>query len=413
MKQAAYFILMIAAALVVIQCSDSSDQPVAPAPHKTLNSVDSRVLQANNAFAFNVFKSMYNAESGKNLFISPLSISIALGMTLNGARGETYNEMQTTLALQGLTNEEINTNYRRLLDLLPALDPAVDIGVANSIWTRLGYPVMPAFLEINKTSFDAVVREIDFDDEGAADIINAWVNEKTRGRIDAIVDKPIPAYVVMYLINAVYFKAAWQITFDKELTKPAMFNTFGGPQRSIDMMSRSDSMLYFESSTYQAVDLPYGNGAYTMTILLPKEYGQAAFDSMIDGLTQESWTAITSSFTDQKVVLSMPKFTLRYEKDLNDILKAMGMPTAFTAAADFSGINPDDQLFISKVRHKSFVEVNEQGTEAAAVTSVEIGRTSVDPDIYFVTLNRPFLYSIRERETGTIIFTGALMNPSE
>jgi serine protease inhibitor len=405
-------LFLVCAVFFFVQCSETSEGPVLPIPQANLNTVDARVLQANNSFGLGLFQNMYQAKPEENIFVSPLSVSMALGMTLNGAEGETRTAMESTLAMQGISRDQINTSYRQILDLLPALDPNVDVAVANSIWSRFGYPVRQEFIDINKTYFDAEVRELDFNDPTAADIINDWVKTMTRDKIDQIVGNPIPDYVVMYLINAVYFKAAWTVEFDENKTTSVAFNLLSGSTSQVDMMIRKDSLPYYQTSTYAAVDLTYGVGAYAMTLLQPKQEGEDALSALVSSLNVEQWQSMTGSFREEKVTLAMPSFELSYEKDLNEILSDMGMGIAFVeGAADFSGINADDHLFISKVKHKSFIEVTEKGTEAAAATSVEVGSTSVDPDLYYFTLNRPFVFAIRERETGTILFMGTLMNP--
>jgi len=412
-KSVASALTLLVAALAV-RCSED---PVGPAAEITqlprdLTAAEQELIQSDNTFGLKLFREIHaQEEAGKNLFISPLSVAMALGMTYNGAAGTTYEAMQETLELQGLSLEEVNQSYRSLIDLLADLDPTVQWLLANSIWYRQGLPVRQEFLDVNQQYFDALVAALDFSHPDAAPTINNWVSEKTNGRIEEIVDAPIPWYVVMYLINAIYFKGDWTVQFDPDLTADRPFTLADGSQKQVPMMTYPDAVVvgYFQDEDVQALDLPYGGKAYSMTILLPPQASDIA--ALVGSLDSERWASIVAGLATTELNVVMPKYTLEYELEMKDVLTALGMGVAFVeGAADLSKIccAPGD-LFISKVKHKTFVEVNEEGTEAAAVTSVEVSYTSAPLTVF---VDRPFLFVIRERLSGTILFMGLIMDPA-
>ncbi len=368
------------------------------------------LLEASNQFGFSLFAKVIEHSDGGNVFISPLSVSMALGMTENGAAGQTLAAMKATLGHAGLTDEEINQGYRTLIDYLTRLDPRVKMEIANSIWYRQGLAVLPSFIEINRAFFDALVAALDFDDPSAADTINAWVNDATHGRIDKIVAKPIDPALVMFLINAVYFKGDWTYRFDKSATTPAAFQGTRG-QVEVPMMNlHDDELAYLDDGDVQILDLPYGDGKFAMAFLLPAP-GQTV-DQLAASLTPERWAGWMARLIPQEGEVSLPRFELTFETTLNSVLSALGMEVAFDAGrADFSRILAQGGLFISEVRHKSYVRVDEEGTEAAAVTSVEVGITSV-PAYFVFRADRPFLYVLHERASGALLFLGKLVDPS-
>jgi serpin B len=298
---------------------------------------------------------------------------MALGMTMNGAAGQTFDEMRAALAFGTRPAAEINASYRSLIDMLRALDPTVDFRIANSIWYRAGFPFEQTFLDESRQFFDARVSGLDFASSKRGALHQRLGQQSTNGKIDKIVDGPIPNDVVMYLINAIYFNGSWTTRFDRNQTRTEQFHTIGGTTAPIAMMRRTDTIRVAETADAQVVDLPYGGGAYTMTILLPKE-GKSLRD-VVATLTADAWQAAVTGATARSVELQMPKFTLRWEALLNDPLQALGMRQAFQGdVADFTRMSRDagNPLYISKVKQKAFVDVHEEGTEAAAVTSVEI-----------------------------------------
>jgi serine protease inhibitor len=378
---------------------------------RDLTAAEQELIQSENAFGLKLFREIHAQEDGDaNIFISPLSVAMALGMTYNGAAGETQQAMQETLELQGLTIDEVNQSYKSLIDLLRNLDPSVEFLLANSIWYREGFPVIQDFLDVNREYFDAEVTGLDFDSPSAAPTINAWVDEKTNGRISEIVDAPIDPLLVMFLINAIYFKGDWTFQFDKELTADAPFYLEDGGQVQVPMMRTAGEIEigHYWDGDVEAIDLAYGGKAYSMTIVMP--VGGGELSALAGTLDAGRWAEIIGGLTTVESHVWMPKFTLEYELTLNEVLMALGMEIAFDdVTADFSKIYDGfPNLFISSVKHKTFVDVNEEGTEAAAVTSVEVGAVSMPPTVF---VDRPFVFAIREKFSGTILFMGRIMNP--
>ncbi len=401
-------VTMVIACLGLTQCSNGVNAPVRK-PARELTADEAQLVTAGNAFGIELLKKIVAEEGDTNLFISPLSVSMALGMVYNGAAGGTEEAMRDVLEFGDLSNKQINESYRSLIDLLRGLDPTVAFGLANSIWYRLGWSFEEQFIDVSRTYFDAEVTGLDFSSPEAAPTINNWVNQKTEGRIEEIVDSPIDPELIMFLINAIYFKGAWTDPFDPDKTRDDVFTLPDGSKSPCRMMAREDTFRYQATPQFQAVDLPYGNGDFRMVILLPDS--GADVDGLVAMLSPEVWDGWIGGFSVTRIILQMPKFTMEYEKTLNDVLSALGMGVAFSQEeADFSRLYSGPQrAYISKVKHKTFVQVDEEGTEAAAVTSVEIGATSVPPTM---RVDRPFLFAIRESHSGTILFVGKIVQPA-
>jgi serpin B len=303
--------------------------------------------------------------------------------------------------------EDVNISYRSLIDLLRQLDPNVNFQLANSIWYRQDFEVESTFVELNKTYFDAAVQALDFADPSALVTINNWVNTNTNGKIKTILDR-IPDEALMYLINAIYFKGAWTTQFDARKTRDWSFTLSDGSTKSCRMMYMSDAdFTYFAAESFSAADLKYGSGDYSMTILLPNV--GVNLDSLVEQMTNENWQGWLAQLRPVTIDLGLPKFELEYKLRANDVLEALGMGIAFSDAADFTGINRIGRLFISEVAHKTFVKVDEEGTEAAAVTSVEIRPTSISPSFM---VDHPFVFVIHENRSGTILFMGKIVDPT-
>jgi serine protease inhibitor len=415
MRPVILFSVIILTGLLCLQCSRVTE-PTPPAPPDgpiQVTEAEKELIASSNRFGFTLFKKVAEADPDSNLFISPLSVSLALGMTYNGAAGDTRKAMASALELAGMTPEEINRSYRHIIDFLSSLDPAVAFSIANSIWYRKGFPISPTFVDLNQTYFDAQVRGLDFDQVWAADTINAWVDVNTNGKITRIINPPIPPYMVMFLINAIYFKGNWTLPFDTSLTRDMDFFLSGGQIVQRPFMQTDTLLDYFDNDLFQMIELPYGDGDFSMTIILPRP--DHTTDDIIADMNPESWSAWIAGLTETDLQLALPKFRFRYDKKLNNMLKAMGMGIAFDGdLADFSnmvtnmGLLPGN-LYIDFVQHKTFVQVDEVGTEAAAVTVVGIGVTSIGPHMMFV--NRPFVVAIRERESGMILFLGKVIDP--
>lgn len=369
------------------------------------------IIQADNDFGITLFKEVAASDAeADNVFISPTSVALALAMTYNGAGGDTKTAMENTLRKAGFTLEEINQSYKSLMGALVSVDPGVLLEIANSIWYRQDFSVLPDFISVNSTYYQAQVNSLDFSDPLAKIIINNWVKENTHEKIAEIIDQ-IPEEAVMYLINAIYFKGIWRSEFDREKTADKVFTTGEGLQITVPMMQQQDTFRYARYDNLSCVELPYGQGNFNMIILLP-ETG-VDIQEIIAALTPESWNSIIQSLSDREVVIQLPRFKFEYKNTLNDELTGMGMGLAFSDQADFSKISSPARLAISRVLHKTFVEVNEEGTEAAAVTAVEIVNTSIGetaPPVFFF-VNRPFVFAIRESDTGAIVFMGSVKNP--
>ena len=362
----------------------------------------SSVASANTRFGFKLLHDLRERESGGNIFISPLSISIALTMTYNGAVGETERAMAEVLEIDGLDLSTINQSNRALRNSLENPDPKVQISIANSIWSRQGVDFNPEFLERNRTFFGAEIASLDFNSPQATATINEWVKTNTNGKIQKIVDR-IDLQTVLFLINAIYFKGNWQDEFNESMTRPGTFYLSNGSEKQVQMMRREGTYPHFRGENFEATSLPYGDGRVGMYIFLPNR--DSNLNKFLGNLNTENWKGWISQFQDRRHEMMLPRFKLEYEVSLNDTLEALGMGIAFGGGADFSGMGPS--LFISEVRHKTFVEVNEEGTEAAAVTAVGVA-DSVPP---VFRVNRPFFFTIYDAETQTILFMGTVTEP--
>ncbi|HUG41688.1 MAG TPA: serpin family protein [Longimicrobiales bacterium] len=376
---------------------------------RDLSPAELRVIEGSNAFAIGLLREAVAAAPDEpNVFLSPLSASMALGMTMNGAAGDTHTQMRDMLGFHGLEEPGINAAFRGLIDLLLGLDPRVELGLGNSIWTREGYPVLADFYDRARASFDAEVQDLDFADPGAPDVINAWVEDVTRGRIRQMVTQ-IPANVVMYLLNAVYFKGDWTIRFDPRNTTTAPFTLPDGGSVSVSLMRRSGPFRSFSSGTGRGIELPYGGGAFTAVAIQPTFQGTLA--DLVATLESSDWTewmaALDATEPGEAAVL-LPRLELEYEQILNGTLQALGMTDAFGGAADFSRMVAGGGVWIDEVKQKTFLKVDEEGTEAAAATSVSVVE-SAPPEFRF---DRPFLLAIRERISGTILFIGTIGDPT-
>ena len=365
-----------------------------------------RVTQ-DNEFAFDLLKKTITASGETNVFVSPLSVSIALGMTWNGAIGTTKTEMEAALKMNGMSATDINDYYRIMLSTLPSIDPTTKLSIANSLWYRTGLEVKPDFLKVNSDYFNAYIKQMDFSQAWALDTINNWCAKKTNNLIKNPLDKISPD-AVMYLVNAIYFKGIWRKHFETKNTQEANFTNELGNQVKVNMMYQKDTFNFVQDDNAQYLDMPYGNNAFCMTVILPND--GKTIDNVLNYLTTDSWNN-TIKYSQTKVVeVYFPRFKTQNKFLLNDPLKNMGMNLAFTDNADFTNI-ANAPLKITRVLHDTYVEVTEEGTEAAAVTIVEVGITSVlNAPIPVFRVNKPFLFVIREKSTGVILFIGKMGN---
>jgi serine protease inhibitor len=407
MKKMTRFLPFILVILFFAQCSNNVVAPDRQDINRELSTLEKRLVTSGNSFGLDLFKQVNADQAGQNVFISPLSVSMALGMTLNGANAATRDSMAKTLGFAAMSAQDINESYQSLMGLLTQIDPGVTMQIANSIWHRSTFAVEQSFIDVNRLYFNAVVRGLDFTNPTAPTTINTWVQEATNGKIEGIVDPPIPPETMMFLINAVYYKGTWTYEFKKTDTRNAFFTLSGGTQKLVPMMNQSGNHRVASTSTADALDLPYGTDRFSMMILLPP--AGVSVEGFVSSLDEAGLALISEGLRGREIDIAVPKFRLEYKNSLKPMLKRMGMSLAFSDFADFSKINPNVPLCITDVKHKTFVEVNEEGTEAAAVTSVEIGVTSIGSSF---RVDRPFVFMIRENKSGAILFIGKIVDPS-
>jgi len=414
-------VILYAVAASIICCNYSCNKENAPIQDdfpedpQSFEPIELTVKQgekanADNRFAFNMFKEV-SALEGANTFFSPLSLNIALGMLYNGASGATRTEMAEVLGMADFTATEINEYYQKVSQALLKIDPLTEIGIANSIWYRDGFPVRQLFIDVNQNYFDAVVEALDFSKSDAADIINQWCADKTKDKIKGIIEQQIPDNVMMYLINALYFKSKWQSKFNTWDTKQDNFTKANNVKKKVHLMEQTTPFPYYADKHLQCVEIPYGNRAFSMVAVLPAD--NMNIDELINYLDDTKWQNIIKNLRKQNVRLRLPRFKIECNILLNQPVKNVGMKRIFSG--NFANIS-DFPFLVSYIKQKTFVEVNENGTEAAAVTVIG-GASSpgpVDPvtSVPFFT-NRPFLYLIKEKSTGAILFIGRMDDPNE
>lgn len=360
-----------------------------------------------NTFAFDLLKTTVPAVSKPNVFVSPLSVSMALSMTLNGAKGETAEEMFQALRVSGYTMDQVNDYNKTLREALLNVDPSTELRIANSIWNKQGIHFLDAFIQKNKTSYSAEIREMNFSDPKTLVTINKWCSDATNQKIPEVLDQ-IPPEAVSYLINAIYFKGVWQIKFEEKQTINDLFTTESGASQTVKMMRQTEEFNYASTENGGYLQLPYGNGAFNMVVILP--HNGKSVTNLLEEMNADTWNSL--NYRTCKVNLKLPRFITECRYQLEEaILPAMGMHKAFNPGeADFSGMTTDLDLFISRVIHKTYVEVNEEGTEAAAVTVVEMNYTSIpaQPEEIDFFVTKPFLFLIKENSTGIILFAGKI-----
>jgi serpin B len=380
--------------------------PPASGPAKTA----AEAAGDNNALGLDLYKRV--AQSGDNVFLSPHSISVALAMTYEGARGETAGQMSEALHF-GVPAAQLRPGLQALSQALrPAQDAGYALHVANALWGMQGHEFQPGFLEVLRTSYDAPLQQVNFaESEAARKTINDWVAEATRGKIKELIPSGVlDALTRLVLTNAIYFKGDWASKFKPEGTKPLPFKVLQGKPVKTPLMHQTAEFGYAETEDAQVLSLPYKGEALSMIVVLPRKVdGLPAIEAKLDAAALEEWT---KNLGEQKVSVYLPKFKIESMFSLSSELKALGMKDAFEAdRADFSGMDGTRELFIKEVIHKSFVEVNEEGTEAAAATGVVVGVRSLPAPPPEFRADHPFLFFIRHDATGAILFMGRLAKP--
>jgi serpin B len=397
--------------MTILLVSWSCERTINEDPVFDYNKKSAEVIRTNNQFGLDLFGRIIESDETANVMISPTSISLAMGMAYNGAETSTKQAFDSVLNYEGLTRAEVNEITRELIKTLVTNSKGNLLEIANSVWYRTNFPVYEGFIEMNKTYFDAEVKELDFANPAAVDAINSWVADKTHDKIDKIIEELSPE-AMMVLINALYFNCLWEIEFDPDETKTETF--YKEDQTAfadVEMMTTEGEFNYAATNDFTAVELPYKNGKFSMHLFLPS-YGSGV-DELIGKLDGDSWIEWLEGFSEhEKVQVTMPKFRFEYQRSLVNDLAGMGLGIAFTDAADFSGIS-QIALLISEVIHKTYIDVNEEGTEAAAVTAIVMELTSAGPGggPVVIRLDRPFLFAITENSSKSIVFIGKMMEP--
>lgn len=377
---------------------------------KELSMVEQELVQTTNGFALDIFRAIHQVKEDDNIFISPLSVGFALNMTINGAAGETKEEMKRTLGIESLSDDEANAAVQKLTDILLNMDKKTRLSIANAIWHHNDLTLEPNLRKVIEDQYKGKIEGLNFADPATKEIINGWVENETQGKIKDLIEEIFPLHR-MFLVNAIYFKGDWQYKFDKERTSEGVFTLEGGQKVPVQMMYSNEVKLRtYQNKTFRLVELPYGNGQFSMVILLP-HIGKTTDEvmSLLAAEDLQSWINQADTLVPH---LYLPKFTSEFKMDLVKPLIGMGMSKAFSDAAEFSGFFKEiKSLAIGEVIHQAFIEVNEEGTEAAAATSVGIVLTSIG-NTPTIRIDRPFVYFIREKHTKAILFAGKMLDPS-
>jgi len=369
------------------------------------------LIWANSGFAFNLFKQLIADQPETNIFISPYSASTVLQMVCSGAAGATSTEMQQMLGTIDMPSAALYEANKEISDMINAANTNFVLTAANAIWYKKGFQVEPAFIQRNEDYFGAEVAALNFSAPASVGIINAWASEKTQGKIDQIVSPPLDSAIRLLLANAVYFHGNWEYQFDTNYTTNRIFELAGGAQESIPMMEQTASFSYCATNGYQAVRLPYKGSNLAMYVFLPGP--DSSLGELLGTMSGQWWQqTISGGFADQTGTIILPRFNLNYSANLNEPLQALGMVSAFSPDADFSKISRDS-LHVSEVKQQAIVEVNEEGTVAAAVTTVTVVDSAVPagPPPFLMIVNRPFVFFIEDQQAGTILFMGAVFEP--
>ncbi|HEY9675995.1 MAG TPA: serpin family protein [Waterburya sp.] len=369
--------------------------------------VNAKLIAANTRLSFKLFSEILKQQPDQNIFISPASIAIALAMTYNGAQGQTQQAMAQTLELQGMSLEEVNQANAALRATLTNPDPKVQLFLANSLWARQEISFNREFQEKNQTFYGAKITALDFNDPRVSSIINNWVNQSTKGKIDQIIDnKEITPNTILFLLNAIYFKGLWTTEFDKTKTRELPFRLSNGTQKPHPIMFRQSEYQYYTNELFQAVSLPYGQGRFSLYIFLPQK--NIDLKTFYKNLKPDNWEQWMNQFMPKQLLLGLPRFRLKYGLELSNTLKPLGMEIAFDEnRANFRGLTPLP-AYISKVKHNTFFEVNEEGSEASGATSVQIATRGLSPQLI---VDRPFFCAIRDNQTKSILFMGSVVEP--
>jgi serpin B len=395
--------------VMLLSCSKNDEIPPSEPVPIQLSIDQTALVQSGNEFAFDIFKNIVAGENeGKNIMISPLSISSALSMTINGANGETREAMLEALRLKGISIDAINKAYKDLTAALLSVDKRVLISIANSVWTEDDFNVKRTFIDVLTQYYDAESEAFDINDPNAPAKMNAWIENNTNGLIKDMIQS-LDDNTVMLIINAIYFKGKWTSEFDKTKTEALPFYLISGTV-NVPMMKQKSDFNVYEGNGFVLAEFPYGQGNFVMDVILPDQ--SSSLSGTMNILSDANFNGWVNQMRKRETNVTFPKFKYGFKKKLKEVLGDMGMGIAFTDAADFSNISEQYDLLINDVIHQSFIETNEEGTEAAAATIVEVGTTSYPPQALEFRMDRPFVYIIRETTTNSIIFMGRVSDPS-
>ncbi len=410
-------LLIAAVVLSLFSCGGTATSKQQPAPRETEPAEDVTAQKENasnlNAFTLALFRALRQGnDPGANTLASPYSVDTALAMVYAGAKGQTADEMREVLHYEANTPEF----HRAMGDLGRSLESSEEyqLHVANALWPHVRYTLLDSYLDLMREAYETDVTRLDYENnvELARQTINDWVEEKTEDRIeDLIPEGVLDSMTRLVLTNAIYFKGLWLSQFKKDNTSEAPFTLLDGSTRNVPMMKQRNDFRYFANDWLQAVDLPYTGERVAMTILLPRD---ATNLTQLESELSPQWLESTlAEMAEQEIDLSLPRFTMNAKSSLSDVLRGMGMTTAFSENADFSGMSGVPDLFISDVIHQAFIEVNEEGTEAAAATGVVMKLTAAPMEIPAFVADHPFVFLLRDTKTGCILFTGVLAKPEE
>jgi serpin B len=370
------------------------------------------VVDADNQFALDLY-SRYKSKD-ENIFFSPYSISVALAMTYEGARGQTADEIQKVFHFSS-DKDKMRSDFLNIYNELNKADKPYNLSTANALWAQKDYPFMQDYFNTVEKYYDGKVTNLDFrsDTENSRKTINAWVENKTNDRIkDIIPQGALDSLTRMVLTNAIYFKANWSQQFDNQSTSDQEFKLSSGVNTTVKMMHETGDFNYGETNDLQILEIPYLGDDISMLLLLPKGNSLSKLENSLTSDNLANWK---KDMKYSEVQLSLPKFKFETNYLMSNDLKEMGMPTAFSSNADFTGMSQTHELFISEVIHKTFVEVSESGTEAAAATAVIVSAGAAPgpkPQPIIFTADHPFIFLIQQKDTGNMLFMGRVFNPS-
>lgn len=365
------------------------------------------IVDASNLMGMNLLSEISGKGEGDNPFISPVSLYMALSMLYNGAEGDTKEEIAEVLGVKGIEAGDLNQANASLMSILASDTEEIELRIGNSIWLNDSYQFQEQFTASNRDYFNAEIEEIDISDKASAVEINEWVQDATNNKIKKMAEEPLDSNIVAMLLNAVYFKGNWQHKFEADATKESTFMGEGDKKSTVEMMKLEERVPYLETDSFQAVSLPYGDGEMDMKLFLPSS--SSSLEEFRKALNTENWKRWNGEFSGRQGLVLMPKFKMEYQIILNDAMKELGMPSAFDENADFPHIvEGDSELAVTSIAQKTYLDINEEGTEAAAATSITVGESEDAEPPFTMKIERPFFLAITDVESGAILFMGEI-----